>query len=97
MVGPWIALGQSGCAPDEESCGGALALRSILTTLDGIVQLAGLALAAEGIFMTTEAEEASGEQAARPKADASTAPILQLGLAPVIGPTVVGVGVSGRF
>jgi hypothetical protein len=96
VVGPWIALGQSGCAPDQDSCGGMLALRTILTTLDGLVQLGGLGLAAEGIFMTTEADAEASPSAAS-SAQASAPPVLELGVAPVVGPSVAGVSVTGRF
>jgi hypothetical protein len=63
VVGPWIGLGESGCAPGEESaegegCTGMLALRGILYTVDGLLQLGGLGLVATSIFMETGEEPA---------------------------------------
>lgn len=57
LVGPWIALAQTGCAPDDPDCEAILYLRGVLYVLSGLVQAAGLGIAAEGIFMTTEAAE----------------------------------------
>jgi hypothetical protein len=96
VVGPWIALGQSGCPPDEDTCAGMLALRTILTTLDGLVQLGGLGIAAEGIFMTTEGD-AEASPGAASSGQAAAPPALQLGVAPMVGPSVAGVSVTGRF
>ena len=41
-----------------EPCGFALYFRGILTVLDGLVQLGGLGIVGEGIFMTTESSAA---------------------------------------
>ncbi|MFO0549238.1 MAG: hypothetical protein U0271_12675 [Polyangiaceae bacterium] len=63
VAGPWIALGQSGCAPDEETSPGAgdceaiMGARAAIYIVDGLLQLGGLALVAEGIFMTTESDQ----------------------------------------
>ena len=65
VIGPWAALGNSGCAPDEEStpgqgdCEPIMALRGVLWVVDGLLQAGGLGIVAEGIFMTTESEEAA--------------------------------------
>lgn len=85
IVGPWIALGQSGCAADDPDCGAILYIRGILLVVDGIAQAAGLGLIGEGIFMTTEADA----PAAEPKTSWT--------LAPVITPTHTGLGVIGTF
>lgn len=85
IVGPWIALGQSGCAPDDPDCGAILYVRGILLVLDGIAQAAGLGLIGEGIFMTTEADA----PAAEPKASWTVAPI--------IAPQQTGLSVIGSF
>jgi hypothetical protein len=88
VVGPWIALGESGCAPGEESvegegdCTGMLALRGILYTVDGLLQLGGLGLVATSIFMET------GEEPAK------KVTILP---APFMVRDAVGLGVVGSF
>jgi hypothetical protein len=75
VVGPWVALGQSGCAPDQDECTAMLVLRTILTTLDGLVQLGGVALVLEGVLMTTEADAPANEkESGGARASARTAP-----------------------
>ncbi len=45
IVGPWIALGKSGCPSDEPGCSVAKPIvRGIAYVVDGVVQLAGLGL-----------------------------------------------------
>ena len=61
VAGPWIALGQSGCSDGETDCTSDLVLRSVLLVLSGLGQLGGLGIAAEGIFMTTEADAPPNE------------------------------------
>ncbi len=92
VVGPWIALGQSGCAPDNPGCDASLVMRTILTVVDGIAQAGGLAVAAEGIFMTTEAEPEASATAAGPRTEA-----VSITAAPLVSPTVLGVGLAGWF
>lgn len=92
VVGPWVALAQSGCAPDDPDCGAILVLRTILTVLDGLAQVGGVGIAAEGIFMTTEADAPDDAADA-----ASTSPSLQLSVAPVVTPHGAGMGVVGSF
>ncbi len=91
VAGPWIALGEGGCAPDEETtkgqgdCEGWLAVRGILYVIDGLVQLGGLGITAEGIFMTTEADGP-----AEPK-KALVMP------APIVSERSIGFGLVGAF
>jgi len=59
VVGPWIALGQSGCAADDPDCGAILYFRGIMHVISGLMQAGGLAIIGEGVFMTTEAESAA--------------------------------------
>jgi hypothetical protein len=87
VVGPWIALAQNDCAPDDPDCGAILVVRSILLVVDGIAQAGGLGLIGEGIFMTTEANAPEAEE--KKKASWS--------VAPVITPTHAGFGVVGAF
>lgn len=91
VAGPWIALGKSGCAPDEETtegqgdCEPLIGLRAAIYIVDGLLQLGGLGIIAESIFMTTESEDAKAP------AKATILP------APIVTPTMVGVGVVGSF
>jgi hypothetical protein len=85
VVGPWIALANNACAADDPDCGFVLYLRGFLTVLDGLMQLGGLGIAGEGIFMTTEASAPARASAVivRP--------------APIVTGTSAGLGVVGAF
>lgn len=90
VAGPWVALGQSGCAPeDTDGCTLPLVFRTILLVLDGLVQAGAVGLVGEGLFMTTEA--------AAPDADTAARPSVEWHLAPEIGPGRTGLGVIGTF
>jgi len=94
FVGPWIALAQSGCAPDDANCGAKVYVRGAAYVLDGIVQIAGLGLIAEGIFMKTESPTAPQKK-----------PSLALGLPggitmhplPMVSARYTGLGIVGTF
>lgn len=88
IAGPWIALAKNDCAPDDPDCGYKLYLRGALLVVDGLAQLAGLALIGEGIFMTTEAR--SAQPPARPLS-------LTVRPAPVVTATGMGFGLVGTF
>jgi hypothetical protein len=85
VVGPWIALAQNDCAPDDPDCGAILWVRGILLVIDGIAQAGGLGLIGEGIFMTTEADA--------PDEETKTS----WTVAPIVTPTMQGFGVTGTF
>ena len=54
VAGPWMALGETGCADDDPDCSTFIVvLRAILTTIDGVGQAGGLAVAAESLFLPT--------------------------------------------
>src|SRR3954469_20740049 len=55
VVGPWLALGKSGCATDDPDCGAKVVLRGFFLVIDGLAQIGGLGLIAEGVFMKTDA------------------------------------------
>ncbi len=93
VVGPWLALGQSGCAADDPDCGAKLVVRGILYTIGGMAQLGGLGLIGEGIFMKTESSK-----------PAKQAPVLgwQRGgvtfqPTPLISARITGLGIVGSF
>lgn len=93
VVGPWIALGKSGCASDDPGCSGAtIGVRGMMYVLDGIAQLAGLALITEAIVMKTES----------PQKRSSLLPGFRVGgvevsAVPVTSPTMKGIGFVGTF
>jgi hypothetical protein len=53
VAGPWMALSHSGCGGVSDCSTVIVVLRAIATTLDGIGQAGGLAIAAEGLFLPT--------------------------------------------
>ncbi len=54
VIGPWLALGKSGCATDDPGCGAKVVLRGFFLVIDGLAQIGGLGLIAEGVFMKTD-------------------------------------------
>lgn len=55
VVGPWLAIANNGCPPNEPDCSRAwVVARTILTAIDGIGQAAGLGLILEGVFLPTQ-------------------------------------------
>ncbi|HZF51953.1 MAG TPA: hypothetical protein VE093_25045 [Polyangiaceae bacterium] len=87
IAGPWISLAQMSCPAEEEDCSAELVLRGILTVADGLMQLGGLAIVGEGIFMTTEA---TSPEAPKPQAFTVRA-------APIVTGSMTGVGITGTF
>ena len=91
IVGPWMALSHTGCGGGSGCNTLLVVLGAIATSLDGIGQAAGLALAGEGLFMPTQEQKAKRARAAlrhkgfdwRPTFDA--------------GKNTVGFGVLGVF
>ncbi|MBI4955173.1 MAG: hypothetical protein HY908_24330 [Myxococcales bacterium] len=83
VIGPWWTLGVSACPESDPECGAAVYLRGVGYVFDGLFQLAGLAIMAEGIFMTTEAEP--------------TLPAPEVSVVPLASPTLAGLGVVGVF
>ena len=90
VVGPWLALGESGCSPDDPGCDAILYLRGVLYVLDGLAQLGGVAIAAEGILMTTEADAAP-----RARLDANRGATVSF--APLMTAHTAGVSFAGTF
>jgi hypothetical protein len=85
IVGPWLALGKSGCATDDPDCGAKVVFRGILLVIDGLAQLGGLGLIAEGTFMQTDPSA--------PK----KAPAFTWRPTPLVTGNVTGVGFVGSF
>lgn len=100
VVGPWIALGQSGCAPDDPDCGFILYFRGFLYVLDGFIQAGGLGIAGEGLFMTTEADAVDATDTAAAEdaeADRTLGVFDDIAVMPVVTPNATGFGVVATF
>lgn len=93
VAGPWIALGKSGCASDDPNCSGAtIGVRGAMYVIDGIAQIAGLALITEAIVMKTES----------PQKKAGLLPSfsfrgVEVSAVPVASPVMQGIGFVGTF
>ena len=90
IAGPWIALGDTGCAEDEPDCSVVIVvLRAVLTAIDGVGQAGGLLILGEGLFLPTRAERS---------AERTKAPEFAIvpGAVPA-GKDGIGLGVRGVF
>jgi hypothetical protein len=91
IVGPWMAIADTGCPEGESDCSTVLlVVGAIFTGVDGVLQAGGLGIALESAFIPTS----SG--AKREKRAASDA--LRVRPVPyVAGRDGVGLGVAGTF
>ncbi len=97
VLGPWMALADTGCAADQPGCSKALIVaRAIITAIDGLGQVGGLGIAAEGIFLTTQ-DEAPAPKPSAPKRPASPEPEKIFMLPVPVGQSGVGLGMIGVF
>lgn len=87
IAGPWMSLGKSACPADDPECGVTLYIRGFLLALDGLMQIGGVGIAGEGLFMKTEA---SAPAAAAPQA-------WRIRPVPIVTATTTGFGVVGTF
>jgi hypothetical protein len=72
VVGPWMALGDTGCGSKERNCRDAvLVIRTLAAVLSGVGQAGGLFAIAEGLFLNTGTVAAEAPGSAAP---GSTAP-----------------------
>lgn len=59
VVGPWMALGKTGCPTSSPDCSAAtLVIGAILTIIDGVAQAGGLGIVGEGLFLNTSSKPA---------------------------------------
>jgi len=89
LAGPWMSLSHTGCDGGSDCNTLLIVLGAIATTLDGIGQAAGLALAAEGLFMPTQ--EPKRKRASLPHKDFELRPTFDA------GKNTVSFGVLGVF
>ena len=93
VIGPWWALALNGCPKDDPGCDAFQYLRAGLLVVDGLVQLAGLAIVAEAIVMKTEATPAKPAKALT----SFTFGTFTVHPAPLVSPTTAGLGFVGTF
>lgn len=92
IVGPWMAIADTGCPEDEPDCSTVLlVVGAIFTGVDGVLQAGGLGIALESAFMPT-----SSPSSQREKRKESSAPTIRP-VPYVAGKDGVGLGVVGTF
>jgi len=95
VVGPWLALADTGCADDDPDCSTFIVvLRAILTTIDGVGQAGGLAAIGEALFLPTV--EPGPEPAPR-RLRLERRPSSKLRVTPIATRGALGLGLSGAF
>lgn len=96
IIGPFLALRETGCASDEPDCSIFIpVLRAILTTMDGIGQVGGLAVALEGVFLPTIEPAAEPTRPRRLRLERTES---SLHVAPIVTHNGgLGLGLSGTF
>jgi len=89
VAGPWLAIANTGCAADDPDCSGLwVALRTIITAIDGVAQAGGVGIFLEGVFLPTQ----------EPAPATKPAKSFSFVAAPTaLGSRGIGLGVSGQF
>lgn len=100
LVGPWMALGKTGCPTSTPDCSTVtLVLGAILTVFGGVTQAGGLGIIGEGLFLNTSSSSAVPRKAEGPgqaRQQQATGPTMQA--VPLnFGKDGVGLGVVGSF
>lgn len=95
LVGPFMALGKTGCAVNNPGCNTLfVVLRAILTSIDGVAQVGGVGVMGEALFLPTTIDS----PAARRRARRQSAKAFEIHPVPFVsGSDGVGLGVIGRF
>jgi hypothetical protein len=104
VVGPWMKVGNTRLCDDEEpSCNDVFqVLGAVLAGFDGVIQVGGLALIAEGLFSPTRSSQppASARLAGGPFASLLRTEVGSVSFAPVPffrGGSDAGIAVVGSF
>lgn len=96
VAGPFMSLAETGCADSEPDCDTVLVVvRAILTTIDGIGQVGGVAMMIESLFLPTAAT--SGAQLSVPRSKSASNETRVVPVPIVTGKDGIGLGVVGRF
>lgn len=95
VAGPWMALAHTGCAASDPGCSTLIVvLRAILTSIDGVAQAGGLAVAGEGVFLPTMEQPSKTGAWHQPKRERA----FEIHPVPLMaGRDGIGLGVIGRF
>ncbi len=68
VVGPWMALANDKCSASDPDCSTLwLVARGVLEVIDGLGQAGGLAIALEGLFLTTTPDKAVSPAPGQPR------------------------------
>jgi hypothetical protein len=91
IIGPWMAIADTGCTKDDPDCSTVLlVVTAIVTGVDGVLQAGGIGVAIESAFLPTS----SGKS--RPRAPRSASPSVRP--VPILaGKDGIGLGVVGTF
>ncbi len=93
VVGPWMALAKTDCAPAESSCDTiTLVVRSVLAGLSGVGQIGGLGVFIEGLFLPTQRRSPAVESARRDDSFFD-----RLYAAPIATEDTAGLSIGGQF
>ena len=98
VVGPWMALADTGCADDDPDCSTFIVvLRAILTTMDGVGQAGGVAVIGEALFLPTASAAAPPRRRRAPRPGGGS-DSFRLRPTPVAsGKNGIGIGIAGTF
>jgi hypothetical protein len=92
IVGPWMAIANTGCSKGDPDCSTVLLVfTAVLIGMDGVLQAGGLGMALEAAFLPT-----STARAANTKSRAKNAPTIRP-VPYVAGRDTLGLGVVGTF
>jgi len=82
VAGPWLSLAETGCPDEDPDCAlFPVVLRAVLTSVDAVAQVGGVAIASESLWMPTRREAV---------ARVRLAPLS-------VGRGGIGLGLRGRF
>jgi hypothetical protein len=97
VAGPWMALAAAGCPAGDPNCSVYIVvLRAVLTGLDGVGQVGGLALMAEAALMPTSGPVGQSPTAKRARHTPRRV-AFDVRPMPLVGNDSIGVGLQGHF
>jgi hypothetical protein len=96
VAGPFMSLAETGCADSEPDCDTVIVVvRAILTTIDAVGQVGGVAMMIESLFLPTAAT--SGAKLSMPRRESASNETQVVPVPIVTGKDGIGLGVAGRF
>ena len=99
VIGPWKALLDVGCGPEESTCSTSnVVLRTTLAVVSGVGQAGGVLVFLEGLFLDTGSNAPNPAAPNKPNARSGRAPeTARLTWSPISLPSGAGVEVFGQF